>query len=271
MGKVTLLLLLLICQLPAVATAASSFWPSRKEQVTFSYELFQWQEYLLNGNKLLTEQGAFYSLAFAQNNTSRPIPGLIYEINAKGYIGSVGYDGKSQNLKTGNFTPLKSTTDYLGFNANALLGQRYGLIMPGAVLDLKGGADLNTWVRNLNSAVDNAGQYATGYKEIYRVFSARAAAGLFYRSGKRYRYVQVGVKYPLDIWEHASNDTITLFPRSDFSFFASMEFSRYIPFLHPALTVRVYYDSYRFKASNIRNNTYQPESRMDLFGVSLTF
>jgi hypothetical protein len=260
--------LLLLCGIGSSQAAELERWPYSQSKTVYSTEYFQWRELLNDGDELLSESGMRWALSMTENNYSRLITGVIYEFNAKGYIGRVAYDGKTQDVDTGEFSHLESSTDYLGAQLLAMGGQRF---MRPFMVDLLGGVEINNWLRRLNDATDSSGVEAKGYLELYRVMSARLAAGTRQMVFASPIYLQVGVKYPLEIFEVASTDTTTLFPQRDFSLFASMDITRALPALHPQINLRLYYDSFRFKASRVKDGTYQPESAMDVVGLSIAF
>ncbi|MDH5301371.1 MAG: hypothetical protein OEW58_08425 [Gammaproteobacteria bacterium] len=243
-----------------------NYWPYREMDFTLSSEYYQWREYLLDDSLLLTESGSRWGWGVKEHNYARKLMGVVYEIDLRMYTGRVNYDGKSQDA-AGNFNSVETKTDYLGGRMMFMAGQR----LTAPRVDMLGGLEVNSWVRSLRGARDSAGNYARGYYEMYRVLAGRAALGSLQSWQDTQIYFQAGLKYPLDVMEFASLDTITLFPRPEPSLFASVDFLRLCRGPFGYVSVKLAYDSYRFRASKIEQGFYQPASQMDAISVTLQF
>jgi len=70
--------------------------------VQFGVQSFSWREFSETGTRLLQEKGTRYSIGAAFDNYLREDPGLLYSINGKIYLGTVGYDGQTPIRHTGH-------------------------------------------------------------------------------------------------------------------------------------------------------------------------
>ncbi len=253
-----------------LAQASLASGQGRGEQLLLAAEYFQWREYFNNGERLLWEKGTRVGFGIEKANRRRIYPGFRYHLAGVLQLGRVGYDGFSQDDQ-GNFTPLQTQADYLGLNLRLLGGQRYGMLFPGHMLDLLAGADVELWLRRVLDSRDQGGQAVSGFAASYQVSSLRLAAGLFHRQGRHASYLQLGLKYPLVIWERASNDQVELLPGKDIAWFARLDLDGMLPFAQPGMGISLYYENLRFKASAVVDGYYQPRSRMDRVGLMVRF
>ncbi len=241
------------------------------EGVDVGFQYYQWREYADAGARLLTEQGTRLQIGVQKHNLDRPYPGPVYNAQANAWFGTVGYDGHTYNSETKALTPITSVTDYLGASAGVAVGQRFGVAGRGRILDLMAGMQVDTWLRNLRSAYDDIGQHATGYREWYRVGTGRFAAGIYQPLGRGYGYLQVGVKYPFYTSEYVSNVGITLSPGKRPSLYGRLEFLNLLPLIKRRAVLAAYYDTFRFSPSAVKQDIYQPQSHMDVIGLSVVF
>jgi len=263
---IALAALLVLIPLSAPAEQKLNYWPYQEKNLSVSAEYFQWKEYLKDGTELLSESGPRWGLGIREHNYGRRLYGVVYEIDMRLYFGTVNYDGKSQD-GSGNFFNVNTKTDYKGGRLLVMGGQR--LTHPS--LDMLAGMEVNSWIRSLIGATDSGGNYASGYHEMYRVLTARAALGTLQTFAGKPVYIQGGAKYPLDIFEYATVDTVRLTPKPALAFFGSVDIMKFWPSTLVKGSLKVFYEGYRFNASEVVNNYYQPESRMDTVGISLQF
>lgn len=251
------------------------------ENATFSIaggvEKFNWSEYNSRGRELLEESGLRYTIGGNYDNLRRLNSGAVFSLAGKLYAGAVDYDGETQITAT----PVQSTTNYLGFQFDALGGYRFARRLHG--LDLLGGAGLDFWLRSIDGTyVPGVGQVSGGDEDYY-VFFAKLGLGYFHEMGKARHYLQAGIKYPFFVYEKAyssRSDDLTLKPKGRPSLFAKyqMEFGSAMR-NHFGLTF--YYDRYRFDQSDIVVETaggvptgfvvWQPESHQNTLGVQLAY
>ncbi len=241
-----------------------------RERVVLASEYFQWREYLRDGTRLVGEKGTRVAFGMEASNHRRIYPGFLYRAGGRLYLGRLNYAGSSRDAQ-GNLTPLNTRSDYLGLKLQAMAGQRYGFLFPGHMLDLKAGVAFDMWLRRVLDGRDASGQAASGFSTSYRLTTVRVAAGLFHRQGRRSSHLQVGLKYPLRIWQRGSNDALDIPPGKDLGWFARFDLERVLPFVNPHMGLSLFYENYRFKASATVNGSYRPRTRMDSVGISVHF
>ena len=262
------LLAALLCMglVPSLAGAAGL--PG--ERLVLASEYFQWREYLRDGTRLVEEKGTRVAFGMEASNHRRIYPGFLYRLGGRLYLGRLNYAGASRYPQD-NLTPLNSHSDYLGLKLQAMGGQRYGFLFPGHMLDLKAGLAFEMWLRRVLDSRDASGQAASGFSTSYQVTTVRVAAGLFHRQGRRSSHLQIGLNYPLRIWQRGSNDTLDIQPGKDLGWFARFDLEGVLPFVNPRMGLSLYYENYRFKASETINGSYRPRTRMDSVGISVHF
>lgn len=250
-------------------TYAGKSIPSSLEGVSVGVQRYEWREFADDGFKLLTERGTRVTLGIEEHNLHRRYPGLIFHMDANAWVGNVVYSGHTYNSANATLVPITTSTDYLGGSAAASVGQRYGYISRTQILDLVAGVQVDAWLRNLRSGYNELGEYAAGYRELYRIWTLKAAAALWQPFGRGRGHLQVGAKYPFHTTELISNPRVILSPGKQLSFFGRLEINNLLPLHRRRVVLVLYYDSYRFSPSAVRANVYQPESHMDVFGLSL--
>lgn len=222
-------------------------------------EQFVWQEYDDAGDKLVKESGQrkFVSVAVDNEVSDR----WIYGFRGRIYSGTVDYDGQLMNG-----TSYSTDTNYDGVLIDVdFTGRFMGSDGQYSDLGLRFGVDGEAWRRRITGA--------GGYTEEYAVVSGNL--GLAYIPGQGL-FGEVGAKYPFSINEDVDlYDDVTLKPKGAFSLFATVGYN-----FNQRWSVKGHYDSYRFKASDTEpltdggvlvGNVYQPESSMDLYGISIGF
>jgi hypothetical protein len=228
-------------------------------------EEFRWSESDSNGDKLLDEKGPRYSAAFTLDNFLKQAEGPIYAVAARGYAGTVDYDGE-----TNAGVEVKTEVNYQGGAAEARVGYRF--LMPWAdySIDLLAGLGGEYWSRDIEDAYDANGNRARGYTEEYTVTYTKAGVGfadLTYREW--YGRLETGMRYPMNVDERIDDLDADLSPDGSVSFYAAYEVSKATGFGQLGLTF--YYEGYRFDESPVASSNIglvrQPESKMDVFGI----
>lgn len=222
-------------------------------------EQFVWQEYDDGGGKLLKESGPrlFVSLEAQKEVSNR----WTYGFRGRLYSGTVEYDGQ---LMDG--TPYTTDTDYDGIAISAdFTGRFIGTDGRYSNLGLRLGIGGEAWRRHLLGAA--------GYTEEYVAVIGKL--GLAYLPEQGW-FGEAGAKYPFSVNEDVDiYDDVSLSPQGAFSLYASVGYN-----FNQRWVVKGYYDSYRLKASDPKplydagvlvGDVYQPESRMDVLGVTVGF
>ncbi len=242
------------------------------------FESFKWEEFDQKGASLLTETGTRFVAGGFIGNTSQLNKTLIYNAEIRNYFGAVDYDGQTQDG-----IPATTTTNYSGFNVIGEIGGRMDIANSGFAWDFVGKADIDTWVRNLESSRDATGQPTGEAQENYLIFNVRIGTGPAWDTGNWKGRVIFGVKQPVYTYEYIDNiytgfteDTI-LRPKGRNSAF--LTFNNDIQLtktLH--LKIDGYYDSYRFDRSDPveyvaigsgggNGFVWQPQSFQDTYGI----
>jgi hypothetical protein len=236
-------------------------------------EWFNWHEYDDAGARLLQESGPrWFAGAMFGNKETEKAQGLLYAAEARVYTGVVDYESSGG----------MSETDYQGGRAAVVAGYRWDGVWPGYSVDALGGAGIERWTRDI---LNNSSLSVSNMNETYRVAYAVLDAGVGHAAkGWRYRW-DIGVKQPFDTSEQVDlmslgyDRDVTLSPGRSLSGFARARFERDNDSKPGRCSITVYYDGYRFAKSDVKVVTaagvpravWQPESRMDVFGVSVEF
>lgn len=226
-------------------------------------ERFVWQEYGDGGSKLLKESGQRLFVAVeAENEVSDR---WTYGFRSRVYSGTVDYDGQSwasaSHATESDYDGVAILADFTGRFIGAAggysdLGLRFGL----------GG---EAWRRHILS-----NQGVSGHTEEYVVVFGKL--GLAYIPEQGW-LGEVGAKYPFAVDVDVDiDDDVSLSPRGAFSFYARIGYN-----FNQRWSIKGYYDSYRFKASDpeplssggvvVNPAVIQPESAMDTLGISVGF
>jgi len=191
--------------------------------------------------------------------------GVLFAWRAKLYSGRVKYDTAS--MSTG--TPVSTHTNYIGAVSEAQV--IYRAEAGTNKLDLVTGVGLDSWER----AIENSGAYQI---EDYMILYLRLGIGLNATEQMRGFHGNVGLKYPLSTLEDAHLDKLGYFsnpklhPGRGISGYAEIGYR-----ISKMFDVVGYYDSWRFKQSNVVTvsdatglwSVIQPKSSMDVLGVKL--
>lgn len=231
---------------------------------TAGVEYFSWREYIPSCPRVLEERGPRFFAGLEGSVGDHP----ARDVRLQGifYAARVLYDGFDQFCQ-----PLMAGTGYLG-----LTGELDATHWPGAApshsrmarfgLNLGLGADI--WRRTIIAA--------GGYSEDYVLAYTRL--GLAAKRGDRWT-AAAGVKYPFlthevaHLRETGFSSDASLTPRGDYSLYANIRYQ--VPGRN---TFLIYYDSYRFNASDpvsigacptLPCSVHQPTSHQDTVGLSV--
>lgn len=243
---------LFLCSFSAVAAAPVD--------IGGGIEQFSWQELDDAGGKLLKESGQrlYVSVASEEMVSDR----WTYAFRGRLYSGTVKCDGAA----VGGVSCSGNNADYDGISAIIDFTGRL-LSADGQYSDwgLRFGIGGETWRHHL--------QGSNGYSDTYTVGLGRL--GIAYTPPQGW-FGEAGAKYPLAVSEKVDlYDGVTLNPQGAFSLYATVGYN-----FNWRWSVKGYYDSYRFKASDSKAlydaGTYvsdisQPESKMDSLGINLGF
>lgn len=235
-------------------------------------ETYLWQEYTTGTNGIAekpTERGP--RLALHLNWTQDGEQGLLFAYYGKLYAGQVNYDTYNLHPDTPNIpdTPLSTTTLYLGAAHEARILYRNNLASH--YLDFVGGIGWDNWRRVIDSQIED---YFILYLRGGINFDQHAHGTGWHGGG--------GLKLPIWTREnaHLTDQGFTsnplLEPGKDISLYAELGYR-----IDSHLNVVAYYDSWRFKQSDLRTSNqfsttyqswktyqiWQPKSSMDLLGV----
>jgi hypothetical protein len=251
--------------------------PAPPFTVNVGIESFRWTEHD-GGQRLLRETGPRLTLGIAQDNLLHDDPARRYAAEVRGYIGFIDYDGQTQEG-----IPARTDVDYYGVS-----GEIMGVVRPAAGtsrVDLLGGVGADVWIRDIQNGVADDGSVALGYREDYFILYGKLGPGFRFQNGATRSYLQFGVKYPFYTYEkvHLSSigfdSDVELKPGRKLSGYAKWRMSRGREGEKPRFDVSIYYDSFRFSASDSKTvsasgdrfSVFQPESRMDVLGARLEY
>jgi hypothetical protein len=268
--------ILALCMINAPAVSADEPASKPSFALTAGVESFRWEEF--DGDqRLLKETGPRLVVGFTLDNLTQGDQANPYSVEARVYLGVVDYDGQTQSG-----VPLTTDVNYFGVNAEVMSGLRLAGSMR---MDLLGGLGVDTWTRDLQDGVTANGLVAQGYQENYFILYGKLGPGFLFQSETRRAYLQFGLKYPLYTYERAylSNigfdSDVDLSPGRQLSGYAKWQMNWGKETDKPRFGVSIYYDSFRFSASDSKTvsgggvlySVHQPESRMDVLGARLEY
>ena len=266
-SKIFLGILLASLNLGSVVQASDKSQAS----VQLSTQSFTWREFRNTGQQLLEEKGPRFFVGAAFDNFRRPGPGMLYNVNAKIYLGNVDYDGQTQSG-----IPAVTDVSYFGVNIEAQGGYRFGRRIG---VDVIGGLGIDDWKRSIADGSTPSGTRVYGYDEYYLVLYGKAGVGFFHLLNNWRYAIQGGVKLPLFADEYVNlGNGVNLEPGLRASAFANIQFD-FGSARNNRFGVALYYDSYRFSESDpellIDGGSaflvVQPRSDMDVFGVRVNY
>lgn len=239
-----------------------------------------WQEFNSSTNtRILEEKGQRYTGHFSYDDYDRAEAGLLIGIDVNGHLGEVDYRGRTLNNVS-----LDTTTSYIGVNTKLTLGHRRPDAWYGYSRDWLGGFGFDYWEREIKDGFDAMSNPVAGYLETYSALYVHAGIGFFRRQGRWSRYLQAGLKYPIEVNETISAPfNMELEPGNNMSGFVSLTFYRHGDDDKRDLAVSIYYDTHRFSDSpsvlgdldansnSIRDDYfYQPKSDQDIAGIRIS-
>ena len=232
----------------AGTSAARADWSA-----SAGFENFRWKE---DTSPAVKESGLrwAFDLTWAQSKQ----PGLSAEYNIKFYVGNVDYTGSF----LGTAVPVSAESHYRGVVNEVRAVYRASMW---ADFVFAGGWD--HWKRELSATQEET--FDVLYAKLGANFNTTTRQGLI---------ASAGIKYPVYVRENAHlmelgfDQNPRLRPGRDLSFYGTVGYR-----VNPSWDVIAYYDSYRFKQSNMVAVTsggasflvFQPESRMDVVGMKV--
>ena len=233
------------------SAAASAEW-----SLNGGFESFNWEE---STSPQVKESGLRWTFGLSWRQSKDP--GLSLGYDFKYYVGNVDYDGAT--LFGG--IPISDEAHYRGA-VNEV--QAYYRMPNGFAVMMAAGYDF--WRRKFNAPTQ---------REDWKVIYGKLG-GTFGDNVKQGFIGTAGIKYP--VWTRENGnfsdlgavDNPRLRPGKDISFYATAGWR-----FNQNWDVIAYYDSYRFKESNVVAVQFpgaigtfvQPESRMDVFGLKVQY
>lgn len=236
-------------------------------------EYFTWEEFDANGASILKETGPRFTFGGYLGNMLIQDRGFMYHVDARIYVGIVDYEGRDSNQVAFN-----TDTDYTGMALEGLAGYRLG---SGTVrADFIGAAVIDAWRRYINGGTNVNGGSVSALEEYYGIVNLKLGGGPSFHTQTWRGQLHLGVKYPVLTDEYAQlteigfEDDAQLSPNGRASGFLSFT-NQFALSADRALSIDVYYDSYRFAPSEMQiifdgtqnKAVWQPESHMDVFGI----
>jgi hypothetical protein len=245
-----------------------SAWSATGSRYIFAgVEATRWQEFNDADKRLLSENGPRLTLGAAWESS----PGdqhIRFNANSHIYAAMLSYDGQTQSIDpnaTGVY--ISSTSRYTGFSAE--LATLFDLGTPTLAGLLGIGVDL--WRRDIDNASDAKGNDVSGFIEDYQLLYSKLGIqkeirGIYGRSK-----LSIGIKYPLQVNEHASGISPALHPGSAIALFAAYRIDLAD---HRQTSINIYYEGLRLSASpsvqdGVGNYWMQPRSHQDTVGVTI--
>lgn len=230
-------------------------------------ENFRWREFNA-GSQLIEESGPRVRLGVQWRQVLEGDPRASFEFRGAGYFGQIDYDGLACTL-AGSCTPFQTNARYTGLTAEGLMLRSSSANSGGMIF---GGAGLDGWRRNIRGDAN-----VSGAVEDWVAAYLLAGVGARWFGDSWRRDARVGVKYPFYVVEFPDAADVRLEPKGQISYFARFTLDS-IRAGRPQWGVGVYYDSYRFAASDkerFESGTappqtiviFQPESRQDVIGA----
>lgn len=244
----------------AAALAASTILAAGAARAEWSigagFESFKWKE---STSPTVEETGLRYSLNLSWEQSRAP--GLSAGYHLKLYNGNVDYTGAT--LFGG--VPVSAETHYRGLINEVQAWYR----MPNN-FDIMLAFGWDHWDRKFT---------ASAQEETWEVVYGKLGA-VWNMAVKQGFYAGAGIKYPVYTRENANFPDLgatgnpRLKPGKDVSLYAKLGYR-----VNPSWDVIAYYDSFRFKQSNVVAVPFpggtagfvQPESKMDVFGMSINY
>lgn len=224
--------------------------------VNFGAESFEWVEPVFD----LTESGTRYSIGISSGNLLSRSNGLLNELSATIYRGSIDYDGGLQNGEK-----LKSDTIYSGLKGEAKFALRKNFF------DISATFGIEKWKRKIKSATTDSGKLGQGYTETYTQPYAKLGMGYLHQVGTGKGRFEIGYKLPFSVEEEVDIiEGLTLEPKGSDSVYIQYRYQS-----GRRWGVTIYSEKTHFKESDyVRAGNMifkQPESQSEALGAKLTY
>ena len=249
-------------------------------------EYYQWKESIPQTSNFLTESGPRYALGLAYSNFTGLRRGMLVELDARIYNGSVAYDGNAFDLADAapELKPFKTSTRYFGNTLELKTGCRFPVPRNSLLRAVDGRLSLGSdyWQRAIGSGSLADGSPVQGYQETYHVLYAKAGIGLLLQTRGHGHNIHMGIKLPLrtrETIDFTSLDaSVDLQPRALVSYYASWLIYPILP-QRSAFSLSFYLEQTRFSKSDIetfsfrsggqtyRSAVYQPDSESTVMGL----
>lgn len=228
----------------------------------FGVESFRWREFDA-GIQQLEETGPRYRVGATWRQALDPTQRDFLNLRGALYFGRIDYDGQACTF-SGLCVPFKSTANYGG----AVVEGTYTRHVGDGGGEIFGGGGVDRWRRDISGSGG-----VSGAIEDWSVYYLLAGAGAHWGGPTSRQYVQAGVKYPFYATNVPDLFSVTLEPKGRASLFARFG-TDFISAGRRQLGLGIYYDSYRFAASDVKQVgtllVHQPQSKQDVIGVYAT-
>ena len=256
-----LISLLLVGQVAAAERAGKG-----TAAIALGLEYFRWQEFLSNGQRLLTEQGPRAVLRLDYDAGARLPQRYILRFRAKAYAGLVDYNGQDSN---GYF--VASDTDYRGLQGELQVGLRRQLSAQRS-LALMTAVGADVWRRRIADSSNSLAQPVSGFLEDYRLTFARIGLASEHRQGRYLTTFALGLRRSLSVDEDItiSAQALRLHPGRNWSAYAGMTFQS------GRRQIEISYEGLRFDPSAAVLTAgsvlvWQPRSEADIITISFAY
>lgn len=249
-------------------------------------EYYQWKESIPQKSDFLSESGSRYALGLAYSNFTNLRQGLLLEVDATVYNGSVAYDGNAFDLAevAPELKPFKSSTRYLGNTIQLNSGYRFQFHQAEyfKAFDAKISFGSSYWERDIGGGTLSDGASVQGYLETYHVLYAKAGVGILLETRTHRHNIDAGIKLPLrtrETIDFSSLDTqVELQPRSAISYYVSWLIYPIVP-QSSSFSLSFYFEQTRFRKSAVKEFSftsngqayqsaiYQPDSKSTVMGL----
>jgi len=247
----------LCCAVPAAAGSLEELTPY------VSGQYFRWEEHQ-NNRRILKETGPLVSAGVVVGGSTNS--SLTMRGRAEIFGAEVNYNGETQAPES---VPARTEVNYFGIRNQFDLGHRFS---SGSLrLEPFGGLGHRLWLRDIRSGTDATGQPFSGFTEFWQTGYGRLGARAAYPapSGASF-FAEAGALYPFytgNTVDFVGSGTTTLHPRGKLSGFAETGIT------WNRLKLSLHYEGFRWSKSPVKaagsELIFQPESRSDIFGLSL--
>jgi hypothetical protein len=224
---------------------------------------FKWTE-MVDGSTFVKERGAQYGAGIMiRGNLNKT---LTAQLKGEFFAGDVDYDGAIQ-YSDGSTTPFIGKTGYFGARMGLDLGRQFSLKNKTSIEPFFG-LGYRWWQRELPSGKDVQGMEVPGYIEEWNTLYGRFGVRTGYSVRSRTKlYLELGGRGPLNNNYRLSNiaDTGAMLLKSGKQLSVFGEIGARIG----RFQMGFYYEGFRFSKSAIVEDSYQPQSDLNIFGLKL--